>query len=336
MRDSRAPIDQHSRIPLTVVGGLPEAGRSSFIRHLLTESGERLTAVVAGDVAIDPSFIAQRDGSLCHLRNGSVCFAAEDDGAALLAALAESGNRPEHVVFEGAAARDLRRLSGYGYMPGYRLDGIVIVVDAPSVWRYAKEGTGSSNFAEQVGVADVILLNKLDLLDPDQADDAHSFLDAIAPASRILSCNHARVAPALVLGAPPRPDARAIVTEWTNDFTFGRARGRAPLYDAEQCRTWRLVREEPIDGREFRTWVRRLPTTILSGRGEVFLSEERQHRHVFHLMGSRWYLERGALWRDDVPSTQVRLAGTLGRRRVMPRSPALQASGDPPFAGGVI
>jgi G3E family GTPase len=301
----------------------------------LTQSGERLTAVVAGNVAIDPSLIAQRDGSLVHLCNGSVCFIADDDGAALLAALAEGNNRPDHVVFEGAAARDLRRLSGYGYMPGYHLDGIVIVVDAPTVWRYAKEGTGTSNFAEQVGVADVILLNKLDLLEPDQADAAHCFLDAIAPASRVLSCNHARVAPALVLGASSRPDARAIVTEWTNDFVFGRARGRTPAYDAEQCRTWRLVREEPVDGREFRTWVRRLPTTILSGRGQVYLSEERQHRHVFHLMGSRWYLERGALWRDDVPSTQLRLAGTVGRRRVI-RSPALHASADPPFAGGVI
>jgi len=292
--------------------------------------------VVAGDVAIDPSLIAQRDGSLLHLRNGSVCFIADDDGADILAALAEGNDRPDHVLFEGAAARDLRRLSGYGYMPGYHLDGIVIVVDGPTVYRYAKEGTGASNFAEQVGVADVILLNKVDVLDAEEADAAHRFLDAIAPASRVLSCNHARVAPALVLGASSRPDARAIVTEWTNDFAFGRARGRTPAFDAEQCRTWRLVREEPIDGRDFRTWVRRLPTTILSGRGQVFLSEARQHRHVFHLMGSRWYLERGSLWRDDVPSTQLRLAGTVGRRRGVSRSPALQGSADPPFAGGVL
>src|SRR5262245_30648713 len=191
MRDSRAPVDQHFRIPLTVVGGLPGAGRSSLIRHLLARSGERLTAVAAGDVAVDPSLIAQRDGSLLHLRNGSVCFISEDDGAALLAALAEGNDRPDHVIFEGAGARDLRRLSGYGYMPGYYLDGIIIVVDGPTVCRYAKEGTGASNFAEQVAVADVILLNKLDLLDADDSDAAHRFLDAIAPASRVVSCNHA-------------------------------------------------------------------------------------------------------------------------------------------------
>ncbi len=70
--------------------------------------------------------------------------------------------------------------------------------------------------------------------------------------------------------------------------------------------------DNPIDGREFRAWVQRLPPAILSGRGAVYLREEPQHRQTFHLLGSRWRLERGTPWGQDAPSTRLLLAGLGG------------------------
>jgi hypothetical protein len=74
--------------------------------------------------------------------------------------------------------------------------------------------------------------------------------------------------------------------------------------------------------------VHRLPPTILSGRGIVYLRREPQHRQIFHLLGSHWRLERGSPWGRDVPSTRLLLAGVGSTRGAPMADHARAQSGD--------
>ena len=99
--------DQYSRIPLTIVAGAPGVGKTSLVRHLLTQTTEQIAAVVADESAVDLSFVAQRDGARLLLKNGSVCVMSDDDGSAVLAALSEQSHPPDHVVFESSAKSNM-------------------------------------------------------------------------------------------------------------------------------------------------------------------------------------------------------------------------------------
>src|SRR5262249_569237 len=151
-----------------------------------------------------------------------------DDGAAALAALAEGRDCPEHVLLDGSGWTDPRRLSGYGYMPGYCLDGTIVVLDAGAVRQTAADPSAETQLREHARVADIVLLNKIDLVGDDESDAAQRTLERLAPGVRVVWCDHCRISPALLLGAPDGPDAvdgRTVVAEWTPDYLPVRVRG---------------------------------------------------------------------------------------------------------------
>jgi G3E family GTPase len=228
-------------------------------------------------------------------------------------------------------------------MPGYCLDGTIVVLDAATIRRSSDDPTLETQLREHARVADVVLLNKVDLAGDETADAAQRTLERLAPGVRVVWCDYCRIAPALLLGAPDGPDAvdgRTVVAEWTPDYVPVRPRahttlplrsGRSPR--GELHRSWCLVTEAAVDGLEFRDWVHRLPPTILSGRGTVYLRKEPQHRQTFHLLGSHWRLERGAPWGREIPSTRLLLAGVGSPQRTPAGEPldhARAEAGDDP------
>jgi G3E family GTPase len=329
MSSPHASNDQHSRIPVTVIGGEPNAGKTSLVRSLLEQSeGRRVVGVVKETAVIDPSLVARREGRQFILKNGCRYVITDDDDAAtVLAALADQTERPDHVIVDGSGATDPRRLTGYGYMPGYCLDGAIVVLDAQRVLRSSGESAGDWQLREHAIVADVILLNKVDLVGDGEADEAQRIVERMVPTARVVCCEHSRISPALILGASEQSDgidARTVVAEWKSDFMPFRSRPRISprsggFLAGEKHRAWCLVSDAPIDAREFRSWVQKLPPQIMCGRGAVFLRDEPQHRQTFRLLGSRWRLERSTPWGGERPSTRLMLAGLGGGRRASRR-----------------
>jgi G3E family GTPase len=336
MRGIRSAVDEHSPIPLTIISGPAGAGKATLIRHLLKYQRGRLAAVLRDDRAIDPASVSSRDGSVYSLTGGNIAVVAETECASTLALLPRFVERPQHVLLEGSAHDDPRRLRGYGYMPGFRPDVAIVVLEAGAVAEHANALDDS--LRTEVRGADFILLNKIDLAGERAAERAQAHLESIAPAARVIWCERGQIAPPLLLGlldGPSGLDSHTTVAEWTQSYAPIRARaGRNPLagrQHAERCRSWCLVTEAPIEGRVFREWAQHLSPAILRGDGSVHLREEPQHRYSFHMFGAHWRLERGSLWGPDRPLTRLLFAGLSadakpGVRRVASTATASPAS----------
>jgi G3E family GTPase len=311
-------------IPLTVIGGSPGAGKTTVIRHFLENSAHCRILAVVRDIA---PFVSgapsprRRDGATLEWPNGCMAVAS-DDATATLATLRSDGCHTDHVLVEANGTANPRRTGGYAYMPGYRPNGRVTIVDASTAVDLQSGESFATTIQPLVQSADLVVLNKLDIAGQEATAAAQRSITAWAPSARFLWSQSGRIAPALVVGLASddvAADDPCVVAEWRPDYIP--VRSERKTMTGEQWRAWCLMSDARADARQFRAWATRLPSSIMHGDGVVFLREAPQHRHVFTLLGSRWMLERGAPWGNEVPATRITLVG-IGPRRSESGTPA--------------
>jgi G3E family GTPase len=261
---------------------------------------------------LDSSDVAQMDGPWVTLANGSICCALTGDLSADLAQLRLRLGQTTHVLIEARADVSLRRVAGYGYMPGYRLDGIIVVMNARDIHDRLADADLRERMTTQLHIADILIVNKLDVVERGKRAVHHAWLDEELPRLRVIETSQGRVAGSLLLGVSPevaRRDARAVPGTWETMCRLpGRNRLPRPTAEAEpRCRVWSIETAEPIAAHRFRTWISKLPRTVVRGNGDVLIEEDPQLRYHFHMIGHRWELERERPWGQTAPETQLTL-----------------------------
>lgn len=335
MRAGVHASDTANPIPLTVVGGPDGAGKSDVIRHLMqAQIGRRVVIIVpqnAGAGGGDRASAITRDARLECI--GQCMLLPSRDPVDDLLQLVRTERRPDHVIVEASGDESPARLVGYAYMPGFRPDGVVIVVDAAAGVQIEAGEELSVATQAQLRRADLVVLNQVELAGPRVAAATQRTLGRLAPSARFVWSQNGQVAASVLLG-PTTGHAAAnetsVVAEWRPDYEPVSSRDRSSRV-GERCRTWCLVSERPLEARAFRSWVARLPGTVMRGTGVVHLREEPQHRQEFGLIGSRWQLTRGATWGTASPVTRVTLVSLGGEMRQV-RGGTLLDESTPPLA----
>lgn len=222
-----------TKIPATIVTGFLGAGKTTLIRHILESVRDRRLALIInefGDVGVDGDILRAcgvencPDENIVELANGCLCCTVADDFAPAIEALLAHPSRPEHIIIETSGLALPKPLVKAFEWPSIRphltVDGVIAVVDGPAVaaGRFADDLDAIASeraqtqtidhdnpleevFEDQILCADLIVLNKTDLLsDEEEARVAAQIRTSAPRAVKILRATDGRVDPRILLG----------------------------------------------------------------------------------------------------------------------------------------
>lgn len=222
-----------SKTPCTIVTGFLGAGKTTLVRHLLENAqGKRLAVLVNefGDLGFDGEFLKGcgisgcSDDDVVELPNGCICCTVADDFVPALEKLLNRPNPPDHILIETSGLALPKPLVSAFNWPAIRarvtVDGVIAVVDGPAVaeGQFADDPAALAAqraqdasvehdnpleevFEDQILCADLILLNKSDLVDEaGKARVRAEIAEHLPKAIKIVETSHGKVEPALILG----------------------------------------------------------------------------------------------------------------------------------------
>ncbi|MCP5368231.1 MAG: GTP-binding protein [Hyphomicrobiales bacterium] len=194
-----------AQIPLTVIGGYLGAGKTTLVNRLLRRAdGLRLAVLVNefGDLPIDGDLIESRDGNVINIAGGCVCCSYGSDLMAALMDLDKRDPRPDHLLVEASGvALPAAIAQSASLIAGYALDAIVVLADAETVRAKGADPYLADTIAGQLASADIVVLNKVDLVPDSGRAAARDWLSARAPHARVLETVEAELPLAAVLGS---------------------------------------------------------------------------------------------------------------------------------------
>lgn len=289
-------------VPVTILGGYLGAGKTTLLNRLLVDvQGVRLAVLVNdfGEVNIDASLIANRDGETISLTNGCVCCSIGDNLGMALYDLAERPDGPEHILIEASGVADPARIAGYaGCHPRLCLDGIVVLADAETVRARARDRFVGDVVRQQLAAADLIVLSRTDLVDARATREARDWIAAEVPGARVQEASAvSRLAQLMLIGSGT---ADTPLPPGEHDSLFS---------------AWRLTSALPLDGTALRAALDALPTAVLRAKGIVRLAEAPGRRFVLQLVGRRWSLEACATGEGSVLAgpSEIAVIGLAGQ-----------------------
>ncbi|MBB4264558.1 cobalamin biosynthesis protein CobW [Roseospira visakhapatnamensis] len=220
-------------IPTTVVTGFLGAGKTTLIRHLMETAGGRRIALIInefGDVGMDRDILSAcgvagcGEDDIVELANGCLCCTVADEFLPTMEALLDRDPPPDHIVIETSGLALPKPLVRAFTWPEVRsrvtVDGVLAVIDAPAVraglfaddpeavraLRAADAALDHDNpleevFTDQLLCADLVIVNKTDLLDDAERATVEDQVRAAArPGVAVVGASHGRIDPAIMLG----------------------------------------------------------------------------------------------------------------------------------------
>ncbi|MEM6989537.1 MAG: GTP-binding protein [Myxococcota bacterium] len=303
-----------AQIPTTVIGGFLGAGKTTLLNALIRGETDRRLGVLVNDfgtINIDADLVVGVEDNLISLGGGCICCSIREDLTRSIIEMTQRVDAPDHLIVEASGVSDpaaiARAISASHLRDVVSLDAVVVVVDAEA---YLRAGLRERVVtAGQLKAADVVVLSKVDLLEPAELEAARAKVRKRLPRARVVAAERGKVPPALLLGIHSEriPEAGSFAVR------LQPADNGEPEEDHTAAfATWSYTTDVALSARKLKRVVDRLPPTVFRAKGVVQLAGERTHRAVLHVAGRRAELELGLPWGDAKPQSKLVFIGAQG------------------------
>ncbi len=185
-------MENTSQVPVTVLTGFLGAGKTTLLNRILTEQHGRKYAVIVnefGEQGIDNDLVVDADEEVFEMNNGCICCTVRGDLIRILSGLMKRADKLDAIIVETTGLADPAPVAQTFFVDQdvadrTKLDAIVTVADAVHL---SSQLTEHHEAEEQIAFADVILLNKIDLVDDDGLDRVKDRIKKINPFAKIIN-----------------------------------------------------------------------------------------------------------------------------------------------------
>lgn len=286
--------------PVVLIGGFLGAGKTSALNHLLRQSGGRRVAALVNDfgaINLDADLVVALEGEVLRLAGGCLCCRVRGRLVETALAALAAEPRPDLLVVETSGVADTAAVVETFLQPELRalfqVSAILGLVDAA---QFAQLPDETLPLAEaQLAAADLVVLNKIDLVEPAGLAELKRRIAAIAPGAPLVEAFHGRMPPELVFGRDPAGRA-------------GRRKAGGPaLHDHLASCHWQSA--QALSLARLRAAFEALSRQVYRAKGIVRLDDLPGRRVLLQTVGRRQALSDLGPWGAEAPESRVLMIG---------------------------
>lgn len=310
---------KEERIPVTIITGFLGAGKTSLLNKLISKHPEKKFAIIEnefGETGIDGGLIATAPDAIFELNNGCICCSLGEDFLFTLENLLGSSYEFDHLLIETTGIADPSSIidafvSGESIQTRFRIDSVVCVADAVNMEDLMDE---QLEVRKQLALADLILLNKTDIVSSDDVKRLILTIAEISPMAKIFPTSFANIDEIEVLGT--NSYSREAIEKSTLSFcelsiskTFERKEtkmirnpAKAVIANRHDITSEGFSFTGNFDVNKFGLWMQNFlyfnKETIFRVKGIVSF-ENTADQFIFHAVRGSYMFEVGKEWKDE-------------------------------------
>src|ERR1700756_1979324 len=259
------------KIPVTVLTGYLGAGKTTLLNRILSEPHGKKYAVIVnefGEIGIDNDLVVGADEEVFEMNNGCICCTVRGDLVRILDGLMRRKGKFDAIIVETTGLADPAPVAQTFFIDENvgrktKLDAVVTVADAKWLNERLKDAPEAKN---QIAFADVILINKTDLVTPDELAEVEARIRGINPYARVHKTERAKIALSEVLERNAFDLDRILDIEpeflegdgQNHDHHHDHDHGGLKHYHDEDMQSISLRSDKPLNPDKFFPWVQDL------------------------------------------------------------------------------
>ncbi|XWN33037.1 MAG: GTP-binding protein [Devosia sp.] len=300
-------------VPITIIGGFLGSGKTSLLNHILSKSSNERIAVLVndfGDINIDAKLIVSIEGETISLANGCVCCTIRDDLLEEVINVLGREERPEHIVIETSGVSKpvavVETFANPSVQTLVDVQNLITVLDADLV--VDDEASFGTLAFDQIVTADLVVINKTDLVSPPQLSALKAKVQGMVPRARLWDTTFGVVPLDLIFGAP------SLRAQPGGAEPHGHHNGHAHGDHETTFEAWSFRSQKAWSFNALQRAMEHLPLGIYRAKGLVKLDLPTDDYGIMQMTGRRAWLRlcEPADGEDGVGETELVFIGTKG------------------------